>query len=353
MGKENKDKLVDKFLKEKDFADKYYIYKGIDTDKAFSRFCDRVGIDVPVGEVRVDTNKKVIRRALGWRAVWNVAASLVLLVGGFFGYKHFEEQRQLQATVKFLETVSPGRHCAYMTTDDGREAALTGEAAAVDTVAILSQADGADAVLSTVTVPRGGEYRLILSDGTVVYLNSESSLTFPNRFGDTSRKVSLAGEAYFEVAHSDAPFVVHANNVSVKQYGTKFNVQSYSSECTEITLVQGSIGVTVGNSGECVLTPGRQARVVNDEVTICNADIESVTGWKDGFFRFDNASLADMATVLSRWYDVDIKVNPSHAGNRFTGSLMRDESLSDILDAIGEITNTTYSVHGNAIEIHK
>lgn len=331
--------LVDEFLERRDFASKYSTYKNIDVDAAFSRFSKKVGIE------ERSRHKSII----GWTI--GIAASIAIIISIGIAVLTADGNNDKQ----YLANISPGYAHAFITTADGSRMELTGESALVDTVSMMQNDDDvADNSLVIVEVPRGGEYRITLSDGTQVHLNSESSIEFPRKFSGNARNVKLKGEACFEVAHIDnQPFVVDAYGVKVKEYGTSFNVQAYSNNRVEVTLAKGSIGVIVPFRGESQLTPGRQAVVCGNNINIHDVDIDNVYGWSEGLFRFDDDELADIAEILSRWYDVNIVVDNSISHSRFTGTIERDGKISDILDAIAEITGMKYSNDNSNIRIHR
>ncbi len=336
---EEKD-FVDEFLHRKDFASQYSKYKKIDSDAAFARFQKRVGAK----------RTSIVRPLLRWTA--GIAASVAIAVA--MGYAlGIGTDNGNEANEPFIASITPGYCHAYLTTADGTVVELTGEGANLDSItAMMTEEETAEPV--KIVVPRGGEYRVTLSDGTHVQLNSESSLEFPRIFAADSRSVMLKGEAYFEVAHrDDCPFIVDACGVKIKQYGTHFNVQAYDEQYVEVTLLQGSIGVSVADKGESRLTPGRQAVVCGNSVNIHDVDVENVMGWTEGVFRFEDKELGEIADILSRWYDVKIVVEDSIRHTHFTGSLERDEQIADILDAIAEITGMKYNNENSTIKLHK
>lgn len=342
MQKDNeRNDLVDEFLRREDFAPRYKIYKELDADAAFSRFEKRVGVKTNAG------HRTLVRWSLG------VAASVAAAV--LIGFAVYGLQTDETVTDDFMVSITPGYGHAILTTSDGSRVALTGDGALLDTMKVASADElSADNSQMIIEVPRGGEYCITLSDGTKVHLNSESSIEFPRVFGGNTRSVKLRGEACFEVAHMDnCPFVVDAHGVKVKEYGTQFNVQAYSHERVEVTLVEGSIGVVVPFRGESRLTPGRQAVVCGSDIKISDVDVDNVTGWTEGVFRFDNKELGEIAEILSRWYDVSIVVDDKISHAHFSGSLERDGKIGDILDAIAEITGMKYTNDNSTIILHK
>lgn len=333
--------LIEEFLQRRDFASRYAIYKNIDTDAAFERFKKRVGASE--------------RRKYGDVWKWAMGAAAAVAAIAVIGFASLSIDSHSIEQDQFITSITPGYGHAVLTTADGERMELTGDGAVMDTISIVNGTLAkAKETPIIVEVPRGGEYRITLSDGTKVHLNSESSIEFPSAFGSESRNVTLKGEAYFEVAHmEECPFVVDAHGVKVKQYGTSFNVQAYTHNRVEVTLLKGSIGVIVPFRGESQLTPGRQAVVCGSDISIHDVDVETVMGWTEGVFRFDNKELSEIADILSRWYNVNIVVEDSIRNAHFTGSIERNGKICDILDAIAEITGMKYSNDNSTIRLHK
>lgn len=205
------------------------------------------------------------------------------------------------------------------------------------------------------STPRGGQYRVILPDGTKVWLNAASSLTFPMVFDDKERKVQLSGEAYFEVAKSaSVPFTVFAKGLQIRVLGTHFNLTAYPDEHTSSTTVlEGSIMV-VPKAGAVVkqLFPGEQAAVngASGSVIVAKTDTESATAWKDGYFTFDNESLESILRKLERWYDVTVYYdNQELRSLQYTGTLSRNKDIAQVLRKF-ELTKTVkFKIKGRVI----
>ncbi|HEX5555239.1 MAG TPA: FecR domain-containing protein [Chitinophagaceae bacterium] len=195
----------------------------------------------------------------------------------------------------------------------------------------------------TLSTPRGGEYRLVLSDGTKVWLNAATKLVYPSVFTGATRAVTLEGEAYFEV-HTDAthPFIVHTAIQNIKVLGTSFNVHAYRDEKSVVTtLVDGSLQVK-GAGKTLQLQPGQQAQSdVSGELQLNpEADVQQAIAWKNGYFRFDKADLHAIMQRLSRWYDVDIHYEKNLRIHYFGAIMSRDNNISQILgmlEATGEV----------------
>ena len=203
-------------------------------------------------------------------------------------------------------------------------------------------------------VPRGGEYSVVLGDGTSVCLNSESELRYPVQFDRGERRVFLRGEGYFEVAKDvKRPFFVNADKLKIRVYGTSFNVNTYNLANVETVLVEGKIGIQETNSDvEYSVMPGQLALYNREKGTmeIRDVDVRPYVAWKEHEFMFDNESLEEIMNTLSLWYDVDVFFQTASLKQlHFTGHLGRYEEVSHILDAISGVTQVKFSVKGRTI----
>ena len=197
---------------------------------------------------------------------------------------------------------------------------------------------------NTLTIPRGGEYQLVLSDGTHIWMNAESSLRYPVSFIGDTREVTLEGEAYFEVAQDEKhPFKVHTALGTITVLGTSFNVSAYPQVPVRATLVSGSVAVSTKTS-EAVLTPGRQALLEGDgRIEMRKVDVSLISSWRTGTYLFQNMPLRDIASQLSRWYNVDIRFHSAALENiRFTGGIVRDEELAFAISVISEVSSVRF-----------
>lgn len=248
----------------------------------------------------------------------------------------------------YIEQVTPGVRGAVLTLSSGESVALEAdgprmlveqdgtriEIAGEELAYHREEAEEEIPMTNTVTVPRGKEFSLRLSDGTQVWLNSESSLVFPVRFGDGPREVTVTGEAYFDVAHdASRRFVVHADTVSVSVYGTAFNISSYADEGTiETTLVRGSVEVRSGHR-RAMLQPGQQARVGREGAIfdVRQVAAEDYAAWTRGLFTFNDEPIASICRKLSRWYGVEIVPRGVDADKvRYTGVVKRYETFAEM-----------------------
>ena len=210
-------------------------------------------------------------------------------------------------------------------------------------------------VYHTISTPVGGEYHFTLADGTMVWLNSSSRLTFPTRFTGDAREVLVEGEVYFGVQHDESkPFIVRVNDVSVRVLGTEFCISAYpENEGVMTTLVRGAVQVTSGNN-QVVLKPGYQAVVDQYSGAISQRAVELslYTSWVRGIFEYENMELNDIMVQLARWYDVQFTFSASECKERrFTGVIRKYEDLNDVLDMIEKTTNVKFIIKGKNVTI--
>lgn len=268
--------------------------------------------------------------------------------------------------------VAPGGNVATLTLDDGRVITLdangNGLIASQGTTKIVKQDNGelsyeadknasvAQLQFNTLSTPNGGQFKINLPDGSKVWLNAASSITYPTVFAGKTRKVTIKGEAYFEVQKNTAqPFIVQSNNMEVEVLGTHFNMNSYDDEpITRTTLVEGSVRVKTlpDQQHRETLKPGQQAQLEQSTNTlkVRDADIESVTAWKNGYFNFDGAPVKEVMRQISRWYNVDIQMEGTMA-RHFRGSVLRSASLDEVMHMLSLTGEFNYKIEGRTVII--
>lgn len=214
-----------------------------------------------------------------------------------------------------------------------------------------------EVMYNTLEVPRGGEYDLVLEDGTRVWLNADSRLKYPVVFPGSERRVMLEGEAYFEVARdTNRPFLVEAGVQSLRVLGTAFNVCAYPDE-QEIytTLVHGSVALSAGGRGcERVLVPGEQAvcHVHNGSFTVGKVDVSQVAAWKKGLFVFENQNLEQIMLKLARWYNVTVFFRNEAAKTiEFKGNLPKYSNFRSVLQVIEKSSHVKFNVKGKTVTV--
>ena len=302
------------------------------------------------------------------RRIKQIAAILLipLIAGSVFLFMVEKKEISPLAT-----DIIPGKECAMLEMADGRKVELglgknLGQLQLEGTVvtndsnrlAYKQNHSGNPSTLeyNTIIIPRGGEYQLILSDGSRVWLNSDTRLRYPVSFIGEKREVYLEGEAYFEVSHSDKPFEVHGGGQCVRVLGTSFNVMAYGDESkVQTTLVSGSVRVVLDQSDKTVLlTPGHQAEMDKNsgKITMREVNVENYIGWKDKLFMFDEEDMVTIMNKLARWYDVDIIIEtPELKEKVFYGVIRKYENISTILDMLKKTQNIDYLIEGKKIVI--
>nr|WP_299387861.1 FecR domain-containing protein [Allomuricauda sp.] len=268
------------------------------------------------------------------------------------------------------DTIEIGTDKATLTLEDGTKVPLEkGKSYATQTLSsngkqLVYKTQSEDEVKvpsqNTLTIPRGGQFYLVLADGTKVWLNSDTELRYPVAFlPDSPRKVELVyGEAYFEVSpstqHNGSHFLVGTQGQEVDVLGTEFNIKAFREDSyIETTLVNGAVAITDG-SIKRNLTPGLQSRLdkTTREIRIAPADVSNVISWKDGLFSFKNLPLSEIMRVLSRWYDVDIEILDESKGNiTFNGVFNRNQELENILSIIENTNEAKLTTQGKTIMV--
>ena len=203
-------------------------------------------------------------------------------------------------------------------------------------------------------IPKGGEYQVVLADGTKVWLNSASRLIYPQSFMGKERRVVLSGEAFFDVTHdAERPFVVETSRMNVKVLGTRFNVNDYDdNEEVSTTLVNGSVEIVSGDQQAFRLVPGEQAYGKENELEKREVNVRLYTSWIDGKFLFNNTELEEIAKQISRWYDVEIFFSSESVKKvRFTGAIVKFKPLEDLVRMIESTSQVRFSVKGRTIVI--
>jgi ferric-dicitrate binding protein FerR (iron transport regulator) len=309
-------------------------------------------------ETRIETVPVIgNRRRYGW------AAAAAILIGISTGtYLLIQKFKPVPATISAVPAkrdIAPGGNKAVLTLSNGSkiilDSAANGLLANQNGSNIIKTDSGklvynaskttgekplTTIVFNTLTTPRGGQYQLTLPDGTKVWLNAASSITYPTAFVGKERKVTVTGEAYLEVIHNrKLPFRVQTGDQTVQDIGTAFNINAYPDEnAVKTTLIQGSVKLTeTKTKRSVVLSSGQQARFANNRIQVNNkVDITQVTAWKNGLFDFQDMKLEAAMQQLARWYDMDVVYEKGIPDIEFVGKMKRDLTLSELLHFLEE-----------------
>ncbi|MEG2227586.1 MAG: FecR domain-containing protein [Odoribacter sp.] len=206
---------------------------------------------------------------------------------------------------------------------------------------------------NTLMTPRGGEYAVVLSDGTKVWLNAESELKYPMRFSGKERKVYLKGEAYFSVTKQEgSTFVVCSDDARITVLGTEFNVRNYADGVIATTLVKGSVVASHHEGEECKLVPGQQAVFGKEGMVVKTVETIFYTGWKDGFFVYEDRTLDDILKELSRWYDFTyFYENHALENILLTARLRKFDSVDQIFEILSKTGHFAFITKGKAVTV--
>ena len=303
--------------------------------------------------------------------IWSMSsAAAVILVVVHIGYIHttrYLEKKELMMMMTSYSFPETRSKAALLVFDDGMTVDLSkrngkikeeGENLKIanedhQLVYISGENVKEESKYNTLYVPRGGEYRLVLADGTKVWLNAESSLRYPEVFGD-KREVVLTGEAYFEVAKDSLhPFIVNTEKQSVEVLGTHFNISAYPEDIVYTTLAEGRVKVNSG-SVFVVLDPNEQAVIITgqENIEVRKVDASLFTSWIKGKYEFKNTELESIAAQLSRWYNVDIRfADETLKHRRFAGIVYRDEELGFAIEVIERVANVRFIRENDLIYI--
>jgi transmembrane sensor len=308
-------------------------------------------------------------RKMKWARLAAAAVILMALAGGT--YLYFTPRPQQPVAVisrKQNDIKPPSGSKAILTLANGTKIEIdssgNGTLAVQGNIRVIKQSTGeisyvgtaaGDVSYNTLSVPRGSKpLNLVLADGSQVWVNVGSSLTFPTAFTGNERKVKITGEAYFEVVHSEKmPFIVQNGDLIVTDLGTHFNVNTYEDEFAKrITLLEGSVRINKNILSQ-LLKPGQQANIPNDnnsEIKVLNdVNLDEVMAWKNGKFRLgENTDIGTIMRQISRWYNVDIEYE-GKVNQRFWGFISKDVNVSKVLKILEATGGVKFKVEGNKI----
>lgn len=315
-----------------------------------------------------------IRPLFGWKSL--AASVAVLLTAGWLFLRENDSETvglPITSSLDIDQDFSPGSNKAYLTLSDGRDIVLDHadpgllttdghmriikeEGDRLSYEPVSEQISGKPA-FNTLRTPRGGQYHVVLPDGTKVWLNAASSITYPVHFTGNMREVKIEGEVYFEVAkrsreNEKIPFIVSAGEMSVEVLGTHFNINAYKDEeQIKTTLIEGSVKVRTPFASS-LLKPGHEARIesASADIRVARANTEQALAWKNGYFQFQEASLEEIMRQLSKWYDVDVRFEGKPLERKFSGEIPRSATLVQVLEIL-EISQVRMTLSDKVITI--
>jgi transmembrane sensor len=365
-------------------GDNYLLYEELmDQDKLGNDLNELHKYDPSLAYERVTQKifpEKTTGKRVYFKIWWYTAAALLLLVAGGIVYftlnkaaKTIIPQSTILAQKKAPGTL-PDSKKAVLILADGSSIPLNeianGDIAYQGQIIIHKNKNGhleyrpsgASVHLAgsnTLRTPRGGEYQVVLEDGTKIWLNSASTLQFPVQFNANERRIILTGEAYFEVAKAIDPktknnksFIVSVGNMEVQAIGTAFNISAYKEDDrSQTTVVEGLVKVSRYNKFS-MLKPGKKLVAADTSFTIEDADIKQEIAWKNGEFVFRNTSLKMVMNELARWYDMDVYYAPGVPSLHFSGEVQRESNIEKVLEMLEYTGGVTFTMANRIITVH-
>lgn len=317
---------------------------------------------------QIALNLPLQRKASKTRKLWPYLSGAALLIMGF-GIFFLTRSREGDGIAR--TAIQPGYNQATLTLADGRtirldsaqrEIIIGNEEILYTNGKKIEDNTRSDSSIqyAILTTPKGGQYRITLSDGTRVMLNASSTLRYPIRFSGYTRTVEISGEGFFEVAPAkDKPFTVKSKNMEIDVMGTSFNVSAYPDESGETTtLIAGSVKVRAVDSTRTTysvqqLTPNKQATVKENRLTVGTIDARNEIAWTQGYFAFDKNTLEEVLKQLSRWYSID-SVNYGEATLKqelFSGTVDRYDTISQVLHKLSLTGTVAFRTEGRTIQV--
>ncbi|MDL2319779.1 FecR domain-containing protein [Alistipes sp. OttesenSCG-928-B03] len=300
--------------------------------------------------------RRSVRRLMPYAA----ALLVVLLAGGIYLMNRGEQH--YPGSVEMARALHPGGTKAVLTTGDGQVFELDGQEhpATVEfshdggVLSYMQRSEELPAHIHTVRTPRGGEYQIVLSDGSRVWLNAMSELSYPAAFGEGERVVELSGEAYFIVAADrEHPFVVRTGDRTTTAIGTSFNVRTYETDYYQATLLSGKVEVTA-DGGHVELVSGQQAVVAGDGISVRAVNTADYIGWRENRFVYRGRPLRQVMADMERWYDIEVSfADPAVAAIALTGSLPKYDDFGAVMEIIEQAAFVKVEVRGKKVSIRK
>ena len=304
-----------------------------------------------------------------WRQIAAVAAAMVLVCTGVYFFKYKPGKVPVAANV-VVQHVKPGDFGATLTLANGKKISLAsaskGEIGRESGIIITKTGDGRiiyeidkkvsdPNAFNTLSTAKGETYQIRLPDGSLVYLNAASSLTYTTSLiKDGKRIVKLSGEGYFEVfKDKQHPFIVKTNRQEVEVLGTHFNISSYADDDVEkTTLLEGKVKLSASGNFK-ILRPGQQAKLNGNQITVKETDTDLAVAWKNNEFVFESEDIETIMKMIERWYNVEVIFIGEKTKQRFSGKVSRFDEISKVLDIVESTEEAHFQIKGRIIYVSK
>ena len=322
-----------------------FVHK-IDSNEAWNKLADRLPIKPAT---KMNWNKLI--------AYGSVAVLLIVASIGLYTYKHKDNQEAIILAQNY--DIMPGGTKAVLQMANGTTINLdptthlqkNTSIEMKDGFLVYKAKNPIQKGYNLLKTPNAGEYKMILPDGTKVYLNSSSAIRFSTDFNKNDRRVQLIGEAYFEVAHNkDLPFIVSFNKNEVEVLGTHFNISSYQ-KTSKTTLLEGAIKIRSGEN-QAILKPGDEADITNGDVKIAKVDTYKSIAWKEGVFYFHEDKITDILDQVARWYNVKIAYKGIPGTKKYSGDIRRQATLNQVLEMLNAVSGTSFALEDRTVTVN-
>lgn len=366
-------KLIQRFVENTASEDELeLLFELIDNDEFNQVLSDYMHEDLKIKLLQAkETKKQPIRKiSYQWLAI---AASLLLIVSislYLFYPKKITQQVVITETKKSV--IKPGGNQAVLTLDNGKKIILSDHKEGLLTeqagIQVYKSKDGmlvykmdkrkrvkAQTEYNTISTPKGGQYQVVLEDGSKIWLNAASSIKIPTSFGDKSREIEITGEVYCEVAKDPKrPFKVIANKQLVEVLGTHFVINAYPEEkFIKTTLIEGSIKIENTETKVFkIIKPGDQSQIEekgDQGIKILQVDVQYEIAWKEGFIMFQNQSLESIMREVARWYNVEVVYKGEIPNASFGGKISKFEDVQKVLEILSDASNVKFKTEGRRI----
>ncbi|WP_164126157.1 FecR family protein [Sphingobacterium luzhongxinii] len=384
MKREEIDLILDKYKEgtctpeEIAFIESWYMaYRDGDLQESMSLAESTEDLDLVWADIQeklfMEQSVRPNRQLLSWSRIAVAASVFVCVSIGLYFYLAVKKELSSSNVQEIVaDDIAPVGNGALLTLADGtvinlnenQEGIIIGSDSIVytDGTGVLAHSDAISSAqqkeqILTLSTPRGGQYQITLPDGTKVWLNAATTIKYPSRFTQQERRVELDGEAYFEVAKKEKQmFVVSSHEQEIKVLGTHFNVSAYrEDQLVKTTLLEGSVRVRNNYTNQSIkLSPGQQSVILSNDskIDLEIADVEEVTAWKNGYFKFNNESIESIMRKVARWYDIEIQYQDLiDAEQVFSGRVSKGETLSSVLESLELTGGVHFKIEGRRITV--
>lgn len=338
-------------------------------DSTASNIITKQSIDLSKARTAINKEFNAKRKIKTNRYLWLSAASILIFfaISSMFIVNSYKTDNAI-TSIAHTVNINPGKNKAILRTSEGKKIIIKNGLPLKD----IKEKDGTTITMkdnsltyrkntnssskiayNTIEVPRNGEFSFVMSDGTKVWLNSDTKLRYPVAFRGKERKVYLEGEAFFDVTkNKNKPFIVKTGDSHVKVLGTTFNVRNYENEDRVTTLVEGKVEINDCCNNRRIITPGQQATIKDNGIEVRNVETIYYTAWIDGFFIYKDTKLDLILKQLSRWYNFEyFYQNKDIANETFTARLKKYEGVDKIFNILEQTGKVKFRQRGKSVII--